>query len=89
MCIYNLDVADVMNWVCEYHYKTRDKFLALRQKVPSLSFGSEADRALEEYTSISEKTLVTMGATPFLLFESSARRGLTGFSHERMAALCL
>ena len=39
-----------MNWVCKYHYKKQDEFLALHKKV--LSFGGEVEMALEEYVEL-------------------------------------
>ena len=50
MRVYNLDVARAMNWVCEYHYKKQDEFIALRKTIPS--FGSEVDKPLDEYVNL-------------------------------------
>jgi len=50
MCLFNLNVAEAMDWVCKYHYEKQAEFLALRKQVPS--FGVEVNEALEEYVDL-------------------------------------
>ena len=47
MRLFNLDLAEAMNWACQYHYEKQAEFLVLSKQVPS--FGPGVDEALREY----------------------------------------